>query len=289
MCAEFRSLDQHLFELASFCEYLGNNVEYATRDGSSLVSTDTVGKWLKLAAQLESVDINTWKFSDSSPLYCETVADAYDSDTKHFSNYSTVLTKFIFVSNALEEVYRFIVPAYERCEQSKMKKYTKPSMKATALLDTFDVAELPHHFFHKIDSLVSLVNNCHLIKEKQFTGMKGANSSDHSYGLHLVRNIRNFVAHGVFPITTNPDWDPDNESTYFIPSILLSACRVSSLSIQALLSKYNHGMDSYEYERITHACGEEFDYFLKHCKPEISLKLHLEMDFSFRDPFGYGC
>ncbi|EPE5851653.1 hypothetical protein [Vibrio vulnificus] len=284
-CTQFRKLDAHLFELASFCESLGNSVSYCGDEGKVSVSTETIGQWLMLAAQLEEVKINTWKFADDSGLYCRPAADAYDSDMKHYSSYATVLTRFIFVSNALEEMYRFVVPSYLNHDEIKNKKLRKASMQAAALVDLCTECELPLHFHHKIDSLIKSIEACSYINKKPLGGMKGVKKSDISYGLHLIRNIRNYIAHGVFPIAVNPEWDLDYEALEALYGVLLNACRAACFYIQILLNKYNQGMQSYDYDHAASAIGEEFDYFRDHCTPELSLKLHLLGQFSFQAPF----
>ncbi|AEX21969.1 hypothetical protein [Vibrio sp. EJY3] len=286
ICSKFRNLDIHLFELAAYCESLDNTISYNTDEGVVNVHTQTIGEWLKLAAQLENVKINTWKFADDSGCYCRPAADIYDSDMKYSSSYSTALTRFIFVSNALEEMYRYVVPFYNKSETVKNKNLRKPSMQTTALIDICDESELPQHFHHKVDSLTKSIQMCSSIRNKPLTGMKGVKPSDYSYGLHLIRNIRNYVAHGVFPIANNPELDLDFEQFEALNAVLLNACRAICFYIQVLLNKYNQGMQSYDHDQAASGVGKEFDYFRKHCTPELALNLHLMGGFSFQDPFG---
>lgn len=284
ICSKFRSLDSHLYELACYCETLGNSVTYVHEDDTITVYTSTIGNWLKLAAQLENVVIDTWKYTDGSELFCEPSVDAYNSDMNHYSSYSTALTRFIFVSNALEEMYRYITPSYKNSNKVKNIKFNKPSMQATALIDVFNESDLPEHFQHKVDSLVLSINKCSHINDKKLTGMKGANISDYSYGLHLIRNIRNYVAHGVFPISENPEWNLDFEGNQALHNVLLNSCRVSCLYIQMLLNKFNDGMLGDDYRLSMQGEGVEFDYFCDNCKPELALKLHMDNSFSFQSP-----
>ncbi|MUJ22590.1 hypothetical protein [Aliivibrio fischeri] len=284
ICSKFRKLDSHLYELASYCSILGNKVTFKDDEGLNLIQTTTIGDWLRLAAQLDKVEINTWKFTDGSELFCEPAADAYDSDTNHYSSYSTALTKFIFVSNALEEMYRFISPAYLSCDEIKNKRLFKPSMQATALIDLCNESDLPLYFHHKVESLVNVFQRCNHINTKSLSGMKGVKKTDYSYGLHLIRNIRNYVAHGVFPISENPEWNLDFEGHQLLCEVLLSSSRIACLYIQILLNKYNTGMQSDDYRLNMRGEGPEFDYFCDNCTPDLALKLHMIESFSFLEP-----
>lgn len=285
-CVSFRELGAHLFELATYCEYLSNQVLYEGKEGSRYVSTETIGSWLKLAAQLEKVDINTWKFADDSGMYCRPAADAYNSDMKHYSSYSTALTRFIFISNALEELYRFVSPFYFSNTNIKNKKFRKASMQASALLDICEDVEIPKYFNHKVTNLTISFKKCHHVKDKELTGMKGVQGDDISYGLHLIRNLRNFIAHGIFPIIENPEWDCDYSEQENLYAVLFNACRVACLYTQILLGKYNQGMQSDDFAHVSGAIGEEFDYFRDNCVGELALKLHLKGGFSYQQPFG---
>lgn len=283
ICSKFRKLDTHLFELASFCAVLDNVVSFKDEEDEILISTATIGEWLKLAAQLDNVAIDTWKFSDGAEFFCETVADASDSNTKHYSAYATALTKFIFVSNALEEMYRFISPHYLSCDKLKNRNLYKPSMQATALVDIYNADDFPLHFSHKVESFIEIFNRCDYIKDKPLSGMKSVKSVDHSYGLHLIRNIRNYVAHGVFPISENPEWTLDYKNNQLLYEVLLSSCRVACLYIQVFLNKYNVGMKSDDYRLTVQGIGSEFDCFRENYTPDLALKLHLADTFSFLD------
>lgn len=64
-CSKFRKIDAHLFELASFCTVLDNVADFKDEEEDALVSTVTIGEWLKLAAQLDNcsyryLEIHRW-------------------------------------------------------------------------------------------------------------------------------------------------------------------------------------------------------------------------------------
>lgn len=110
-CSTLRTLDDHLHELGLACEYLGNDARYSDIDTRRTVRTQTIGDWLKLASQLEEVKVDTWRFKSDSG-YCGRIADRVSSDSAHYTKYSTALTRFLFVSSALEEAYRFVDHRY---------------------------------------------------------------------------------------------------------------------------------------------------------------------------------
>lgn len=291
-CKELRPLSTHLYELAEFCSYLANSVEYIDGDLKREMSSTVIGDWLKLASQLEKVKVNTWKFADDAALYCGTVADQVDSDSSHFTAYATALTKFIFVMNALEETYRFVAGNYERLADaqgiSDDKRLRKASMKAAALVDSISKQTFPKHFDHMVANYVSIFNRYCKKYKTELSGLQGTSPQASSLGLHLVRNLRNHVSHGVFPLIDNPEyWGEEGERENLI-QLLLHSCRLGALFMQILIGKYNYGFKSYEYHQIEGAYGSEFDYFIANCTNEYIGKLHIEGGFSFNRAFNYG-
>lgn len=309
-CSSFRTLNEHLFELSLACEYLGNVVEVVDKDCENndndkeevckqVISTQKIADWLKLASRLEEVKIDSWRFeSDISTFWCSPAADQVDSDSEHYTNYSTVLTRFLFVMAALEEMYRFVDNHYEAYTiqhniPDKNKAKTE-SIGAAILLDQIPQDDAPTHIMHRIEQFEMLFENYLKQYSPKLTGMKWANKGKLGYGAHLIRNLRNYVAHGVFPIAPNPDYDWGNSyGRDHLGLLLMHACRLAALYIQALLAKYNTGFhsDSYWYcasmVEEGEGEGEEFNYFISHCKPEYIKTLHLEQDFSLTHALDY--
>ena len=282
ICSQLKPLDVHLFDLATYCSYL-NNVIFIEKDSSKqAIKTKTIGDWLRLSAQLEHVEINTWKFAGESELYCGSAADTCDSDMEHFSSYSTALTKFIFVSNALEELYKFIAPNYTNNPSIKTKGLSKPSIKTAELVSLCQDDELPVFFKHKMTSLVASFKKCKYINGKKLTGLNAATESDINYGLHVIRNIRNFIAHCDFPIIENPNDTFDYDDKKYLISVLMNSCRMSALYIQLLIGKYNIGMMSSEYKQLMQLRGEEFEKIKYQCTPQAYLDLHIKGRFDLQ-------
>jgi hypothetical protein len=284
ICSHLRSLEDHLFEMAEFCFYLDDTAPFEEEDSIRDVRTQVIGDWLRLASQLERVQINTWKYAGEDGLYCGSVADRYDSDAKHFTTYSTSLTRFIFVCNALEEGYRFVVQHYDQiARQAPIKNLVHtPGMKAAYLLDQLCEPELPTHFRHIGDNLVVSFKDYQRTFAPQLSGMNRVSESDASYALHLTRNLRNHVAHGVFPLVDNIDYS-SGPPLGMLQNLLFHACRLATVSMQALLGRYCDAFHSYEYESIENAHGGMFDRFRKNCTIEYSTKLHLNGDFTLNN------
>ncbi len=292
-CTQLRPLDEHLFELGLACDYLNNQANYTEpgSDSSRLIHTRTIGEWLKLSAQLDSVQINTWKFENDSG-YCGSFAEQVESDQKHYSSYAKVLTKFLFITSALEEAYRFSNEFFSSPEYaSKMSRKSQlksPAIRAAIFLDEMGVNFLPKHLKHRTDQFESIFNVYIKRHKLELSGMKYAKRDDVSYGLHLVRNLRNHAAHGVFPLVPNPDyswstnWDSD-----ILTTILGHACRLSAMYLQALLARCNQGFKADEYIRCYDSDEPEFAYFIKNCTPTYIKNLHLKQNFSLISAFDY--
>ena len=295
-CSQFSPLENHLYELGMFCEFLDNSVTYIDdeNDGNiRVIKTSVIAQWLKLAGQLKKVDINTWQFADDTGLYCDIVGDMEDSNSEHLSDYSTALTRFIFVSNALEETYRYVENLYNKHASEKglvkEKRLRNPNMKAAYLIDQLSNIYTPNHFEHK-DSNFRLIFSLYQKSFKpQLSGLNSMNENSKSYGLHLIRNLRNHVAHGVFPLIDNPEYFGGNENDKtIIIHLLLRSCRLAALYIQMFIRISNQALNSYEYSQILNAYGEEFEYFISNCNIDYVTKLHLKSDFSLSTPYPFG-
>lgn len=59
ICAETRGLAEHLIEVGLAADYLGNTSSYVSEHGTATIKTETIGDWLRLAAQLEKVEVDT--------------------------------------------------------------------------------------------------------------------------------------------------------------------------------------------------------------------------------------
>ena len=287
ICEEFRPLDHHLYELFEYCSYLDNSESYERNGNIREINTRSLAKWLKLASELEHVKINVWKFAGEDVLYCRPVANLYKSDTKHYSSFSTHLTRFVYISFAIEELARFLSSKYyEECESKKIpekKRYREPSMGLGFLIDQFDKEDCPLHLSHSVKRLQCTYKIYLREFSPQMSGMEQVQETQNSYGFHLIRNLRNHIAHGIFPLIKNPEYGGLKNIDFYLSELLQQSCRLAALYTQMLLMKYNKGFLSYDYDEIEGANRKEFDYFIDNCTHEYAKKLHLKQSFSLQN------
>lgn len=268
-----RSLRNHLYELARICELLDNANMYVDGDGTRLIRTRDLGQWLKLAAELSHVEIDSWKFAGADGPWCRPAAVMYTSDSDHFSEYSTLLVRFIYIYNALEELFKFLSKNYS----SVSKKIKSSSVKCVELLNENNDIVLPKHFWHLsknylyffksyIDRFVKTVK-CDVIFNNKV-----------SFTLDILRNVRNQIAHGTFPIAENPEYEVfHNNEMHLLTNLLAHSCRLAAIYIQVILFNYNEGF-SQGYELFVDTLTpDSVEPFLR----EHLLNLHLRTDFGF--------
>ena len=68
-CESLRPIPNHIYELARLGELLNNRNTFVSEEHSRVISTYELSQWLKLAAQLVSVDVDAWRFSGSDGLW----------------------------------------------------------------------------------------------------------------------------------------------------------------------------------------------------------------------------
>ncbi|WP_421292296.1 hypothetical protein [Aeromonas taiwanensis] len=289
ICSNIRDLPHHLFELSEYCRYLDNKSNFSRFNSSRIVSTKVIADWLKLAAQLESVEVNAWKFENAdAAMFCEPIADEFDSNSKHLSSYSMELVRFTFIANALEELYRFVDRHYDELPISNSKKQEdNQSIRAAALVDRLKPSELPVNYKHIVENLAIKFSRYKIAFNPTMTGMKHVKETNNSYGLHLVRNLRNHIAHGIFPLIDNPEYWGNEKNKINLIHLMRHAGQTAGIFIQALLSKYNHGFQSHDYDYVMNVQDEDGEtFFAENCTTELALHLHMQGKFSFEKPEG---
>lgn len=291
ICSETRGLAEHLIEVGLAADYLGNTSTYESEHGVAKIKTETIGGWLKLAAQLERVEVNTWKFESSdASLYCGTVADNIDAHAEHYTAHATALTRFMFVCNGLEEAYRFIDHLYDplsvhkRIANGRLKRTS--SLRAVELLDDLFKREgtsaSPRNFEHHCGNFIGLFNRYRARHKASVGGIEASSENRPTYALHLVRNLRNHVAHGTFPLGPPEDYGGYEDSEELM-LMLRHACRVAALYIQIILRWFSTGFESYEYNATLNANGKEFDRFIERCTLQYIQNLHVKSDFALHN------
>jgi hypothetical protein len=293
-CSQFRSISNHLFELGLCCELLDNEINYLDDvDGeqSRIIKSSVIGQWLKLAGQLNKVEVDTWQYSDGSEYYCETIAYMQDSNSKHWTDYSTALTRFMFVTNALEETYRFVAEKYnihaEKLKITKANRFRKPSMKAAFLIDTIPKRYFPKHFLHKSNNYKSLFKTYQKFFGAQLTGLNKISGEATSYPLHLIRNLRNHIAHGIFPIVDDPEYFGDQDEAITIVHLLGQSARLAALYIQMLMRMSNQTFNSIDYHQIIDSDDRGYQTFIAMCNMNYVISLHLDSKFTLNQPYSY--
>ncbi|WP_062061390.1 hypothetical protein [Cellvibrio sp. OA-2007] len=294
-CKSFRDLCLHLHELFLFCELLNNDhpvfkMDRKAKVESGRAKTANIAKWLRLASQISSVEMNMFRYEEAHQ-YCEPVADALQSNADHFSSIITPLTRFIFVANALEEAYRFASPVYEdRLEtyknlNKKIERKRDYSMQASWVLEeNLSSTNVPKYYEHKVEILQCLSkkyqSNFNVKFDTNLESKEGI-----SYGLSLVRDIRNQVAHAEFPIIDDPEYalefsNPNNK--HLILRLLQHATRIAAMNIQMLLLTTNDGFNSDEYRYL---CDDpDFGDRLQALCTIMYLKnLHLNQEFGLNE------
>ena len=270
-CKKLRPLRINLYELSRIGELLRNTNKFEDGDDSRLIKTEELSQWLKLAAELDAVEIDSWKFAGEDGIWCRPAADMYTSDSKHFSSYSTHLTRFIYIYNALEELYKFLDKYY----QGVPKKLRSPSKKCSYLLDNTRNLKLPEYFWHLSENFQSFVEqyvatfNLTIKADIQFNNKV-------SFALELIRCVRNHIAHGVFPIANNPEYGNfGGNEMKLVSNILGHSSRLAALYIQVIFLNFNEGFNEGYQLFIDTLAESSVSPFL-----EMHLSnLHLQTDF----------
>lgn len=285
----------HLHELGKFCELLGNEQTVFKPVKKEIVEcgvakTQSIAKWLRLASQLDSVKMNTFRYEEAH-FYCEPVAEELNSNANHDSSLATQITRFLFISNALEEAYRLSSQVYEQ-QFSKLKKTGKKierqrsySMQSAWLLDEVFVSrELPVYYSHKVDGLTEVSKIYKDIFKVNFDIDLEKNNLK-SIGFSLVRNIRNHIAHAVFPIVDNPEftWEFDDPKTKrLVLTLLLRASRLAAMNIQVIVGLVCDAFKSDDYVYLSEDPGVG-DVFAETCTLKYADNLHIEQDFGLNE------
>lgn len=272
ICSNVRGLQEHLIELGNAAELLGNQSQYTSEHGTVFIRTSTIGEWLLLASRLERVEIDTWKYSGGDAFFCETIADNLDDHSRHYTNHATALTRFMFVCNALEETYRFIdhlyLPLADTNKLSPSAKKRTSSFRAVALIDDLfersGTAVEPKDFGHLVGNFIGLFNCYTTNHDATITGIDSGAVSRKTHALHPVRNLRNHVAHGTFPIGPPADYGGYEDNDELV-QLLKHGCRTAALYIQVILHGFCSRFESHDYQAIIDASGPEFEHFLGNC------------------------
>lgn len=284
-CKKMSDLPDHLYELSIVCEHA--NIE-------DNINPSPISEWLKLAANLDSVVISTDKYAVDDYIYCDSAYEQHQEDNKYFSLFQTALTRFLYVSNALEEVYRSFSKHLPKEAKIKGKPIRADSIKCMILLEKIDKKHLPEDFMHHSYNLTKKFEKYINFNKPEINNPKEYPSEHQCHALNIVRNMRNYLAHGVIPINTTPYLKAADDHWYNLYETLTVATRVAAFYIQSYLSKYveHFFLDDYlndiGYYSVTESQEElanppPFPEYLKAPRnlPELLCKLHLKDAFGF--------
>ncbi|MHC0023884.1 hypothetical protein [Enterobacter vonholyi] len=286
ICNKLSSLDNHLYELSIACNFF-------TSDRYDNFSN--IAEWLKLSAYLDEVQISPEKYAGSDLIWCRPAADAYEAERLHYSRYSTALTRFLYTTNALEETYRFASTYYSlSSKEIKSKREYNDSKKSVLLFEKTDEQNLPVGFYHYCDNLFSRFEKYLKEYDPQISIIKNYPKGHKCHGLHIVRNLRNFIAHGTIPINLVPEYYGSTEMWHVLHGLLISATRVTALYIQSFLLEFSDKFDMHAYLQLM-----DYDYYLERqddmlednpghvAMPVPSDTQQLMTNLHLKDGFGY--
>lgn len=297
ICGSFRELPLHLHELVKYCEILDDEkpvfkIKRGRVEEIGKAKTVGIAKWLRLASQLEFVEMNTFRYEEAH-IYCEPVSDKLSSDAKHDSTLATLITRFVFILNALEEAYRLSSDIYESeiakalRTRKKIERQRSYSTQAAWLVDEFsNTLDPPDHYFHKVDGLIELsIQYRDIFKFSFDTDLTDGKASR---GFSAVRNLRNHIAHAEFPIIENPEyaWElEDPEIKKLICSLLLRGSRLAAMNVQLILgySCKEFKSDHYTYFSEDPDTGEAFKEVF-HSGKYLN-KLHITQKFGLNERY----
>jgi hypothetical protein len=242
-----------LIEVGLAADYLGNTSTYESEHGVAKIKTETIGGWLKLAAQLEKVEVNTWKFESRAPaaeLWLTTSMLA-----EHYTAHATALTRFMFVCNGLEETFRFIDHLYGPLSVHKGLPMDSSKGQQLACCGALTISSKERdvsgasNFEHHCGNFIGFFDRYRIGHKAAVCGIDRGAQNRLTYALQLVGNLRNHVAHGTFPLGPPADYGGYEDSEELV-LMLRHACRVSALYMQIILRWFSTGFESYEYNCI---------------------------------------
>ena len=164
-------------------------------------------------------------------------------------------------------------------------------MRAVTLLDDLFEREgasaVPRDFEHHCRNFIGFFSRYKAAHNASVGGIDAGAEKLPTYALQLVRNLRNHVAHGTFPLGSPADYGGYENSEELV-LMLRHACRVAALFTQIIFRWFSPGFESYDYNSIRDAQGKEFDRFIANCTLEYILDLHQKRDFALhQDHYTY--
>ncbi|MEF6388395.1 hypothetical protein U9841_01065 [Escherichia coli] len=244
ICSKLMPLKSHIHEVTILAHYFHDPYDI----------TFSISEWLKLSCTLENVEIEPWNYSANDMLTCRPVYEKYESDRKYISEYTTHLTRFFFVSNALEETYRLIKDNYKsEMNTTGKRQINSNTIKAILLLEHIDDNCIPDYLGHYCNS----ITNFHELYIQKFAPRPDSfqfnyDKNHKCKGLDVIRQLRNYIAHGIFPINLNPEFTHGARTVGNLMRFLMLSTRLALIYIQIFLLNFGKEFDKKQY---LHAIG----------------------------------
>ena len=233
ICSKLRPLNSHIHEVSILAHFYFHNCEI----------TYSISEWLKLSFTLDKVSVEPWDYSANDMFTCRPAYEKLVSDRINISEYTTHFTRFFFVTNALEETYRLIVSNYNSEMNSTSKRsLTSNTVKAIMLLEKIEDVYIPSYLEHYCESL----SNFQDLYIKEFKPRKDSIGLEYEKnhrckGLDIIRQLRNYISHGIFPINMNHEFNGGFRLVGNLMRFLMMATRLALVYIQIFLLKYGGG------------------------------------------------
>ncbi|MDQ5825205.1 MAG: hypothetical protein M3441_13505 [Chloroflexota bacterium] len=232
MVRHLRNLEIHSARLASLIAELSvqtPSTSAITRSGEKLDWNDA-STLLKLASSIIHMDIDTTRFDDPMmSIMCSNAARYHEAESDLLSKLVLELTKFNFTWGALECVTKIIDPPKVPKRASIVDaacNYLKHHYEPRRSLDSYDdaVANL-RIVLHQLPYYGITDDDFSLRQPGNFLGISGM-------GLHIIRKIRNKLAHGTLNFPTPVD---RSDKTPVDVELISISTRIALLSIQMLM------------------------------------------------------
>lgn len=218
-------LQEHCYELEKFLSQLNHPSFSNTID------------WLDIAAGVESVKVTTSKHDDTV-AYCETVMDYEDARSKLLSKLATRLTIFNFVWGSFESVAKALLGDKRSSIVDRAINFLKQNYISSPPMAGYKDALRDLAALIKDDSTYEVSSDAFKIK-----GPADLNG----LGLHVVRKIRNDLAHGSANLPRPDDWGEGKtnlQSSECRHLKLIDTCtRIVLLTVQMLLLVHVRGKE----------------------------------------------
>lgn len=193
----------------------------------------SASEWLRIASSIDCVEVDTTRF-DESVAWCRPAWEYESQRSILLSQLATQLTVFNFAWGGFETITRLIDPP-------RVPKGVKPGRTsfvdeaAFYLKSHFEPMRLPAFygavladFRETLDRISHYGNLSEEFRIQQFAGISGV-------GIHVVRRIRNRLAHGTMRMPVPERW---SGTTPLDVELIGLSTRIVLLTVQMLLSTY---------------------------------------------------